>query len=294
MNTTTAERYHVRFRNVLEYIDANLDGDLSVTQLCSVAAFSKYHFHRQFSEFFGIGVFKYVQLCRLKRAAHQLAFRNHHQIIDIALESGYEGPEAFARAFKKSIGQSPSDFRKQPQWGPWYAIYQPLSELRVNHMKPTQQAKHVEIIHFNDTNVAVLEHRGDPALVGNSVRTFIEWRKQNKLPPSISATFNIAYDNPLETAPEDYRFDLCAATDRDIPANEFGVVRKVILGGRCAVLRHIGSTDTLGETIRHLYAEWLPQSGEELRDFPLYFQRVKFFPDVAEHEAITDVFLPIK
>jgi AraC family transcriptional regulator len=38
----------------------------------------------------------------------------------------------------------------------------------------------------------------------------------------------------------------------------------------------------------------LPQSDEELRDFPLFFQRVSFFPDVAESEAVTDVFLPLK
>jgi AraC family transcriptional regulator len=67
-----------------------------------------------------------------------------------------------------------------------------------------------------------------------------------------------------------------------------------IPGGRCAVLRHIGSDDNLGQTIRYLYAQWLPQSRETLRDFPLYFQRVSFFPDVAEHAAVTDVFLPIE
>jgi AraC family transcriptional regulator len=39
-----------------------------------------------------------------------------------------------------------------------------------------------------------------------------------------------------------------------------------------------------------LYTAWFPQSGEELRDFPLYYQRVKFFPDVPENEAITDIF----
>ena len=85
MSTTTAENYRARFRNVPEYIDANLDDDLTVKQLSSVAAFSKYHFHRQFSELFGIGVYKYVQLRRLKRASYQLAFRSHSQIIDIAL-----------------------------------------------------------------------------------------------------------------------------------------------------------------------------------------------------------------
>jgi AraC family transcriptional regulator len=68
----------------------------------------------------------------------------------------------------------------------------------------------------------------------------------------------------------------------------------VIPGGRCAVLRHVGSDDTLPVSVRYLYKEWLPNSDEEPRDFPLYFERVRFFPDVPEHEAITDVFLPLK
>lgn len=294
MSSAAAEGYRARFRKVLEYIDDHLDEDIPVERLSSVAAFSKYHFHRQFTLLFGISVYRYVQLNRLKRAAYQLAFRNPSQIIDIALASGYEGPEAFSRAFKKSVGQSPSEFRKQPQWEPWYATYQPLSELRINHMKSENKADQVKIINFKDTKVATFEHRGASKLIGNSIRKFIEWRKQNNLPPSVSATFNIVYADPVETDPDDYRIDLCASTERDVADNQFGIVGKTIPGGRCAVLRHIGSDDNLRETVTYLYLEWLPQSGEELRDFPLYFQRVSLFPDVPEHEAVTDVFLPLK
>lgn len=86
-----AARFHIRFQKVLEYIDQHLDDDLSVEVLSGVAAFLKYHFHRQFSELFGIGVYKYVQLCRLKRTSYQLAFRTDRQVIDVALASGYEG-----------------------------------------------------------------------------------------------------------------------------------------------------------------------------------------------------------
>lgn len=58
--------------------------------------------------------------------------------------------------------------------------------------------------------------------------------------------------------------------------------------------RHFQYPFTLGETIHYLYSEWLPQSGEETRDFPGYLQRVDFFPDVPENEAVTDVFLPLR
>jgi len=294
LNSVAAETYLARFRKVFDYIDTHLDEDLSVERLSGVAAFSKYHFHRQFTELFGISLYKYVQLTRLKRASYQLAFRSDNQIIDIALASGYEGPEAFARAFKKRTGQSPSEFRKQPQWNPWYATYQPLSELRTKHMSATYQADQVSIINLTDTKIAAFEHRCDPKLIGDSIRKFIEWRKQNKLPPSVSATFNILYDNPAETDPARFRLDICAATNKDVAENPYGVITKTIPGGRCALLRHVGSDDTLPRAVAYLYSEWLPQSGEELRDFPLYLQRVKFFPDVPEHAALTDVLLPLK
>ena len=276
---------------MLEYIDAHLDEDLSVERLSGVAAFSKYHFHRQFTGFFGVGAYRYVQLSRLKRASFLLAFREQMPVVAIALASGYEGPEAFARAFRKSIGQSPSEFRKEPQWEPWYATYQPLSELRVRHMKSGK--RQVGIVEFAETRVACLEHRGDYRRIGHSIRKFIEWRKQNQLPPRSSATFNIFYDSAA-TEPDASRMDLCAATDREIAANPFGVIAKTIPAGRCAVLRHVGSDDTLNQSITYLYSEWLPQSGAELRDFPLFCERVEFFPDVPEHEAVTDVYLPLR
>ena len=293
MPAAPAERYLARFRKVFDYIDAHLDAQISVETLSGVAAFSQFHFHRQFTELFGISVHSYIRLCRLKRASYQLAFRDT-QVVDIAMASGYEGPEAFARAFRKRFGQSPSEFRKQPHWAPWLEIYQPLSELRQQHMSNTYRAEQVHIASFPDIRVAVLEHRGDPDRLGDSIRKFIAWRKQNRLPPGVSATFNILYDDPSSTEPDAFRLDLCAATEQDIVPNDFGILTKVIPGGRCAVLRHVGSDDNLDDALRFLYTGWLPHSGEELRDFPLYVQRLKFFPEVPEHEAVTDAFLPLK
>ena len=156
------------------------------------------------------------------------------------------------------------------------------------------RADEVRIVDFTATRVATLEHRGDPARLDDSVHKFIAWRKQNGLPPGASATFNILYDKLPASDPDEFRFDLCAATDREIAANEFGVVAKTIPGGRCAVLRHVGSEAGLGETLYCLFAQWLPESGAELRDFPVFFQRVSFFPEVPANEAVTDVFLPLR
>lgn len=264
MSAAATERYLVRFRRVLEFVDAHLGEDLPLERLCSVAAFSKFHFHRQFAELLGVGVCKYVQLSRLKRAGYRLAFRNE-SVTAIAFASGYDGPEAFARAFKRTLGQSPSAFRRRPAWDPWHATYAPLSALRSRHMQTQFDLDQVGIVELQAMRVAALEHRGDPL-----------------------------YDDPETVPPQDYRFDLCAATQADIAPNPQSVIAKTLQGGRCAKLRLTGSDDALAHAVRFLYSSWLPQSGEELRDSPLFLQRVRFFPDVPEHEAIVDIYLPLE
>lgn len=294
MTTRPKDFYLARFQKVFAYIDDHLSEDLTVARLSEVAAFSKHHFLRQFSDLFGIGVYKYVQLCRLKRASYRLAFRSDQPVTDIALDSGYDNAESFSRAFKKGAGQTPSEFRKQQQWGPWRDIYEPLTALRIRYVQTAIPSRQVRIVEFPETRIAVLEHHGDPNRIGDSIRSFIAWRKQQHLHPSRHATFNIFYDDPYQVAPEDYRIDLCVAVDRDMPDDGSGIVHKMLPASRCAVLRHIGSDDHLHASISWLYAEWLPQSGEEPHNFPLFVQRVRFYPDVPEHEAVVDIFLPLK
>ena len=290
MNESKVKAYAERFSRVFDYIDRHLNDDLSVECLSGVANFSKYHFHRQFSNYAGISVSRYIQLMRLKRASYRLVFNAEALIIDIALEAGFENPESFSRAFKQVFAQTPSQFRSNPEWKVWNEKYSALKR-EVENMKDIE----VNIVEFIETRVAVLEHRGDPKLVNESVRQFIEWRQQTGLSPrQTSRSFGVVYDNPDTIEPEKFRFDICGEVASPVAENAQGVVNKVIPGGRCAVVRHVGSHDRIGESIYPLYREWLPQSGEELRDFPLTFHYLNLMPDTPEHELMTDIYLPLQ
>ncbi|MBB3273746.1 transcriptional regulator GlxA family with amidase domain [Pseudomonas sp. OG7] len=87
---------------MLAYIDSHLEGDLSVNALSRIANFSAYHFHRQFTAYMGVPVTRYVQLMRLRRAAHQLVASPTTPVLEAAFGAGFESPEAFSRAFKRS------------------------------------------------------------------------------------------------------------------------------------------------------------------------------------------------
>jgi AraC family transcriptional regulator len=236
---------------------------------------------------------RYVQLVRMKRASYRLAFRDGETVTTIAMDAGYEAPEAFARAFRQRFGQAPTSFRQSPDWASWHMALGPLTEARTAIMQTPFTLDQVRIVEVPATDVAVMDHRGDAARLGATIQRFIAWRRAAGLPPKVSATFTIFHD-PDPARPEDFHLALCAATHPTMPAPSESVTTGVIPAGRCAVLRVIGSSEDLGPAAIFLYRDWLPGSGEETRDFPLYCQRLAFFPDVPESEAVTDLFLPLR
>ncbi len=292
--TPAIRTYHERMQRVLDYIDRHLDDDLALDVLSGVAAFSKFHFHRQFTATFGLSVHRYVQLARMRRASYRLAYRDDETVTDIALDAGYDAPDAFARAFRQRFGQSPSSFRKSPAWESWLAAFGPLDNARSKLMQKTFSRDEVMIRDVPTTRVAIMEHRGDPAALGATIRRFIAWRKAAGLHPRRSPTFNVWRSERRPASPADYSVDLCAGTDGPIDANGEEIKAGEIPGGRCAVLRVVGNTDNLEPAALYLYQDWLPESGEEARDFPIYCQRLSFFPEVPEHEAVAELFLPLK
>src|SRR5690606_16237087 len=277
MNDSPAveRRYRARLLRVLAYVDAHLDGPLDVPTLARVAAFSPFHFQRQFSALFGISIGRYVQLQRLRKASLELAFRDS-TVTDAALSGGYAAAEAFSRAFRRELGVSPSAFREAPDWEHWQATF--------DHLPKTGEPRDMDfsdkllIENTDSIPVATLAHRGDPRTIGDSIRRFIAWRKANGLPPSRSRAFKVFHTSP-DVAPGNYRMDLCAEVHSSGVRLDDGIELSSIPGGRAAVIRHRGPDTDMAAAFHWLYAVWLPQSGEDMRDFPPYLERLSFFPD---------------
>lgn len=284
--------YEARMQRVLAHIDDHLGETLTLDRLSAVAAFSKFHFHRQFTAWTGLPVQDYVQAARTRLAAFRLAFRADIPVCEIAFDCGYASPEAFARMFRQRTGQTPTAFRARPDWQRWQAGAKAFERARALREATAFAVGDVEIVAFKQTPVAVLEHRGEPARIGETIRRFIAWRKGFGLPPARSATFNLFFADP--DAEDGFRMAFCAATRRQVTANAEGVEAMVIPPGRCARLRVRGSDGDLRAAVAFLYGRWLPQSGEELRDFPLFAQRRAVFPDVPDSETVTDVLLPVR
>src|SRR5690606_1790317 len=99
-----------RIGRALDYIDAHLDSDITLDDLASVAALSRYHFARAFGHAAGMPPHAYVVTRRIERAKDLLS-SSRLSIAEIAWQVGYANPAKFAAQFRKLTGMTPTNWR---------------------------------------------------------------------------------------------------------------------------------------------------------------------------------------
>ncbi len=104
--------YKNRINRVFEFIDKNLDSDLSLNTISEIAFFSPFHFHRIFKFITGETLNEYVTRRRIEKSAMDL-LHNNNSTTEIAHKFGFSDNSSYSRAFKKYYGVSPTEFRKQ-------------------------------------------------------------------------------------------------------------------------------------------------------------------------------------
>jgi AraC family transcriptional regulator len=101
-----------RLLRVLDYIEANLEGDLTIDRMASIACLSKFHFTRVFKQAVGQSPYRYVSDKRLERAK-ALLIQGDRPLLDIALTLSFSSQANFTRAFTHATGQAPGQYRQQ-------------------------------------------------------------------------------------------------------------------------------------------------------------------------------------
>jgi AraC family transcriptional regulator len=101
-----------RLARVLDYIEANLEGDLTVDRLASIACLSQFHFARAFKAAIGQSPHRYVSGRRLQRAKALLA-AGDRSLVDIALALNFSCQANFNRAFRQATGRTPGEYRRK-------------------------------------------------------------------------------------------------------------------------------------------------------------------------------------
>jgi AraC family transcriptional regulator len=102
-------------RRAIERLRSDSDADVSLAALASDAGLSRFHFCRAFKESTGLSPHAWLRQHRLEQAMNMLRKANA-SVVSVAAALGYSSQSAFAAAFRKLSGETPSDWRRRVRW----------------------------------------------------------------------------------------------------------------------------------------------------------------------------------
>lgn len=105
-----SEEYR-RMQHVIDHIIANLEKPLPVEELARISGLSRAHFSRVFAASEGMPPAEFVLQKRLQRAVKLLTKTADLPVKEVAILSGFEDPNYFAKVFRRVFGASPTEFR---------------------------------------------------------------------------------------------------------------------------------------------------------------------------------------
>ena len=285
----TRARYEARIEEALSLLEHHGGTDLKLIDLASAAGMSVFHFHRVFRAMTGEAVGDVVRRYRIASGLRLLR-ETDRSITDIALETGYETPQAFSRAFRAVTGTTPSQARGDGTEADTLlgGFVRPqiltLEELPMNDLK---------IIVVDPIKVIAKRHIGPYAEVGAAFDSLCAWAASSGQISGMRGLYGISYDDPDEVSAEDLRYDACVDLGAEARPGE-GFEEATIGGGEHAVIEHKGPYNTLIQTYRKLYGQWLPSSGREPADRPPFERYVNHPQDTPPEALLTEIYLPLK
>ena len=111
-NQTNEQDYQLNITELRQYIHRNLTTPLTLQQMAESNHLSVTHFSRLFRRHFGTSPMHYIIEQRMARAAALLT-ETTSPISLVGNAVGYEDAYYFSRLFKRIIGMTPRDYRKQ-------------------------------------------------------------------------------------------------------------------------------------------------------------------------------------
>lgn len=102
-----------RVEKAINYIEENLDSDLSISILADHHHLSESHFKRWFKKEVGITPMDYIQRKRIEQAKQDLVYKRELSITDIAFQLKFSSSQYFSTVFKKYAGISPFEYREK-------------------------------------------------------------------------------------------------------------------------------------------------------------------------------------
>lgn len=114
-NQVMVRQEHAELPNITrakQYIQEHQTEDLSLSQVAQAVNTSTFYFCKMFKKSTGLNFTDYLSRVRIEKAKNLLINPNL-RISEVAYEVGFQSLTHFNRVFRKTVGQSPSEYRSQ-------------------------------------------------------------------------------------------------------------------------------------------------------------------------------------
>lgn len=290
-------------QNAINYIEDHLTEEIDYEAVARESFSSSYHFQRVFSILSGYTLGEYIRSRRLSLAGTELA-TGKDKVIDIAAKYGYESPDAFAKAFQKFHGITPSQARSSG------AVLKNFSRLSFKITLEGGSVMDYKIVEMEELVLTGFKRRfaGTPE---NRQRQDHDMAVSTRMLQYVLQGFAHDCDTVYEVItnvgddgydyyiaswiPERFRNDFeedlgefCKQYEKiAIPAGKYLV---------CETQRCEYPTDEIGDLRRKAVTEWLPSAGYELAkspEFDIIHWFYKYGDEKVNSSRYTELWLPI-
>jgi AraC family transcriptional regulator len=247
----------------IDYIESNLDFDITLSKVAKEAGLSQWHFQRIFKALTNETLKTYIRSRRLANSLDKL-LTTKFKIIDIAVSAGYESQESFTRAFKASFNITPNEYRK-------------LGDKSLFLKKLEFDSEYLKHINQNISLEPEIVNQKPMSLVGLKTNFYsVDSEKNNigkKLPPLWNAFLGrmgeienavsgICYGVVRQIKDNTDQLEYYAAVEVDkiesVPKN---MVSIDIPASNYAKFTHRGEVKSIDNTVNYIYSSWLLKSG---------------------------------
>ena len=288
MSERTRQDWRQRIERAMRLMEAQLDEDLSLAEIAGAAHFSPYHFHRVFTGMTGESVMACRRRLRLARAAHRLAYGTA-PVTEVALEAGFEAPDAFGRAFKAAYDVTPSTWRSQrrdrAQPTGFLELLPPIKEWCPMELSVT--VKQLPAI-----RVACVRHVGPYDACEPAWTKLCQLVGRYGLFGPHTRMIGVGHDDPSITPPDKIRYDACLTVPDDFAGTpELPVA--VIGGGEYATAVVKGPYTNLAPAFAYVCGVWGPDSGREFAGAPSIEFYVNDPKSTPPEKLLTEICVPL-
>jgi len=302
MNSQVKKEYICRINRVIDYIENNIEKELTLKELASVANFSEYHFHRIFTSVMKETLFSFIQRLKLEKSVLHLTGMPNKTISEVCYDCGFSSPQVFSKAFKQYYKLSPSEYREKYSNSNFGTMISNQGQVKSNidtnisdsisyfcnvidaftnkmiwslKMKSENGLEpKVEILDMPDMTVAYIRHigpyAGDSELFSGLFDKLFRWAgPRNLINFPETKVLSIYHDNPEITEKEKLRVSVCITVPENTKVDgEVGLM--MINGGKYASAYFELLPHQYGEAWDLVFGKWLPESGYQCDDKPCF------------------------